>query len=189
MPIRTRFAIPALLIAQAFASHAVADVAPPDGYVEECTVAKKTTADTECLECKGLHPGAENAERCTTLLTPYCYTSVCHAYGATVFTEVWCRTKGPEVPTVPDEIAAQLMQTSAPVPVAGDAGTIADTGTCLPYSPPSTSNTSPTGGSSASGSGCAVRRPSARPSLSWCALIGLAASAAIVARRRLRARR
>jgi hypothetical protein len=188
MPIRTWFAAPTLLFSLMFTSHAAADVAPPDGYVEECTVAKKTTADTECLECKGLHPGAENADRCTTLLSPYCYTSVCHAYGATVFTEVWCRTKGPDVPAVPNEIATQLMQTSAPLPVEGDAGTTPSAGTCLPYTPPPTGSTSPTGGGSASGSGCTVLRPSAHSPFSWCAWIGLAAAAVLGARRRPRTR-
>jgi hypothetical protein len=189
MPIRAQFALPTLVLALTFAAHAAADVAPPEGYVEECTAAKKTTVNTECIECRGIRPGADNAERCTTLLAPYCYASVCHAYGATVFTEVWCRTKGPEVPTVPDEITSQLMQTGAPVPMEGEAGSMPDAGTCPPYSPPSTSNTSPTAGNSASGSGCTVLRPTPRSSLAWCALIGLATSLVVAARRRQRARR
>jgi hypothetical protein len=72
----------ALVLAAAAVSPALADVPPPEGYVEKCTIAKQQTSKTECLECMGMH---DQTERCTNLLLPYCYTKVCQTWGSTSF--------------------------------------------------------------------------------------------------------
>ena len=73
-------------------SPARADVAPPNDYVEACTLKKKTTSSSECVECQNSQMNDSKA-RCGQLLSPYCYEQVCQTYGASVWTEVWCRTK------------------------------------------------------------------------------------------------
>lgn len=125
------FALLAILFA-ASALPARADVPPPPDYVENCTVAKQQTATTECLECRAYH-GASS--RCQTMLAPYCFTKICKTYGASVWSDVLCRTKDAAAPAVPEEITAALPLATAPLPAVPDAGT------CLPYAPATDTST------------------------------------------------
>jgi hypothetical protein len=112
------------------AGAARADVPPPDGYVETCTLANKQTATSECLACAADY---NNFGRCIPLLSPYCYSKVCKTWGASAYTELWCRLKGDGAP-VPSEILNVLSPTIWPLPPVPDGGS--NTGGCLPYSPP-----------------------------------------------------
>jgi hypothetical protein len=92
---------------------ALADVPPPEGYVETCTVAKQVTATTECLAC-GAYYGATT--RCQTMLEPFCYGKACRSYGSSGWTEVYCRTKNASAPAIPQEITDALPLATTPVP-------------------------------------------------------------------------
>jgi len=69
---------------------AYADMAPPDGYVEDCTVAKKEQPGTKCEECPNnyMGTGANNPCKMTYAGTNFAY--VCKTWGASFWTEVWC---------------------------------------------------------------------------------------------------
>ena len=112
------------------AGAARADIPPPADYVETCTLANKQTATSECLACAADY---NNFGRCSPLLSPYCYSKVCKTWGASAYTELWCRLKGDGAP-VPSEILNVLSPTIWPLPPIPDGGSNA--GGCLPYSPP-----------------------------------------------------
>jgi len=77
------------------AGAARADIPPPADYVETCTLANKQTATSECLACAADY---NNFGRCSPLLSPYCYSKVCKTWGASAYTELWCRLKGQGAP-------------------------------------------------------------------------------------------
>jgi hypothetical protein len=117
-----------------------ADIPPPPDYVEQCTVANKQTTTSECLACSS---GYFAPNKCSGLLTPYCYSKVCQTYGASVFSELWCRTKGEGVPVVPADTLAKV---NASGPISVDGGTATAPSSCLPYTPPATPDAGDTGG-------------------------------------------
>jgi hypothetical protein len=123
---------------------ALADTPPPDGYVETCTSAKRQTATSECLECRAW---VSQMNRCTDMLVPYCYTKVCHSYGASVWTEVFCRTKDANAPVVPSETLT-LLSSGENAPV--DSGVAVAPATCAPYTPSTDNSTSKDDGSACS---------------------------------------
>lgn len=133
---RTYFVFPTAALALCVTSQAIADVAPPATYVEQCTVEKQVTKDNECIACKAIRFG-EGLGRCEKLLAPYCYNKVCDSWGGTVYTEVFCRAKTQSGISVPQSIINQLNVYDAPK-LDGEAGGAAN---CV--SPPSTG----TGGS------------------------------------------
>jgi uncharacterized protein (TIGR03382 family) len=108
----------------------MADLPPPDGYVETCLRKNVETPDSECVMCMTGLPEAPK-DRCAILLNPYCYTSVCMKAGGAWAESWWCRTKSADAPVVPDSVKAQLMQMVdlwddyPPRP-----------STCAPYTPP-----------------------------------------------------
>jgi hypothetical protein len=114
------------------AGAARADIPPPADYVETCTLANKQTATSECLACAADY---NNFGRCSPLLSPYCYSKVCKTWGASAYTELWCRLKGQGAP-VPSEILNILSPSIWPLPSAPDGGPTTAPGSCLPYSPP-----------------------------------------------------
>ncbi len=73
------------------AGHALADVAPPPDYVEKCTIEEQQGAGDECQPCGASFQGRE---KCTALGAEG-YKHRCKAHGASVWTEVWCRSKAP----------------------------------------------------------------------------------------------
>jgi len=66
-----------------------ADVAPPPGYVENCTLEKQSSADKECVECKASY---QDAAICEKTYTSQGYAKACQSYGASVWAEIWCRS-------------------------------------------------------------------------------------------------
>jgi MYXO-CTERM domain-containing protein len=71
---------------------AFADVPPPDGYVEQCTVQKKQGAGQTCVTCQNDYRSfaTDAGDPCQEKYTPLGYTKICKAYGASVWSEVWC---------------------------------------------------------------------------------------------------
>lgn len=104
-----------------FLSLAFADIAPPAGYVERCTVENHTTPERACLACDGYHGGRKPCEE----LEAKGYTSVCRTRGASVWTEVMCPAAAaapapapaPAAPPPPAPEAAP-----APAPAADSSG-------------------------------------------------------------------
>jgi hypothetical protein len=125
------------------ARSARADIPPPQGYVETCTIANQQTATSECLFCEAERSAAD---RCDPLLSPYCYVKVCQAWGGSGYPELWCRTKGAEVAPVPSETLNALNPTVWPLPPAPDGGAVTAPRSCLPYSPPTAPDAGGAGG-------------------------------------------
>jgi MYXO-CTERM domain-containing protein len=128
-----------------------ADVPPPSDYVEECTLAKKQTASSECVSCQAIREGYTNSERCGQLLSPYCFVNVCGAWGGVSYEEIWCRAKSASAPAVPDSITSQLPGTGA-ADLSG--ATVPTNESCAPYTPASDTPDD--------GSGCSVGPKSSR---------------------------
>jgi hypothetical protein len=76
-----------LALVLAAGSRALADVAPPPGYVETCTVAEREQPGTTCEAC----PAEDtNTAACPTKFSGTMYTYVCQTWGGSHWTEVWC---------------------------------------------------------------------------------------------------
>ena len=69
-------------------SVARADVPPPDDYVEECTVEKQQKPGMECNTCGAWHG---DREACDKSLGTQGYRKMCKGWGASSWTEVWCK--------------------------------------------------------------------------------------------------
>jgi len=72
---------------------ASADVAPPAGYVEQCTVDKQQAVGKSCVACPNDYRSFladAGPSACQVQYEPQGYTKACKSYGASVWTEVWC---------------------------------------------------------------------------------------------------
>lgn len=94
---------------------ALADVPPPKGYVESCTVANHGK-DT-CKTCRGWHGGREDCEA----LEEQGYVSMCKTRGASVWSEVMCG--GRPGPNSPQPVAPVPSVSGPVVPVPSPAPT------------------------------------------------------------------
>ncbi len=70
-------------------SLALADIPPPDDYVETCTVAVHGVDGRECAGCSADFSSREQCEK----LEKQGYESVCRTHGASTWDEVLCRGK------------------------------------------------------------------------------------------------
>lgn len=77
-----------------------ADEAPPDDYVETCTIEQQRQAGETCVTCQDVRPRPE-AERCEAQMSPQGYAFRCSAWGATVATTVWCKADPNAAPVTP----------------------------------------------------------------------------------------
>jgi len=78
-----------LLIAGTVATEvAKADIPPPDDYVETCTIDKQTAPGLTCESCRAWH-GERDA--CDKTLGVQGFRKMCQAYGASAWSEVWCK--------------------------------------------------------------------------------------------------
>lgn len=66
----------------------LADVAPPPEYVEKCRMSLVQKQGEECTECRA---GVGQHEKCAKSLGLKGYTYNCRNYGASNWTEIWCR--------------------------------------------------------------------------------------------------
>lgn len=71
---------------------ALADVAPPDGYVEQCTVEKQQAPGKSCQACQNDYRSftTDAGDPCQQQYGGLGYTKMCKSWGASVWTEVWC---------------------------------------------------------------------------------------------------
>jgi MYXO-CTERM domain-containing protein len=71
---------------------AFADVAPPPGYVEQCTVEKQQAPGKQCVACPNDYRSftTDAGDPCQLKYGTQGYTKMCNSYGASVWTEVWC---------------------------------------------------------------------------------------------------
>lgn len=76
---------------------ALADIPPPEGYVEKCTVENHQSDTVECVSCDAYHGGREPCEA----LEKAGYTQACRTGGASVWDEIMCRPKGSGTDPVP----------------------------------------------------------------------------------------
>lgn len=79
--------LPFCLVALA-TSVALADVPPPDDYVEQCTKEIQTKPGLECQECNAWHG---EREVCKSKLEKDGFRKMCQSWGASAWTEVWCK--------------------------------------------------------------------------------------------------
>ncbi|MBK8994543.1 MAG: hypothetical protein IPM35_02165 [Myxococcales bacterium] len=77
-------ALSSLLMARS----ASADVAPPPGYVEKCSVEKQRGAGEDCAACSTYFA---EADACQKQYAPRGYAERCRTRGASTWTEVWCK--------------------------------------------------------------------------------------------------
>ena len=78
----------ALALVALSASTALADLAPPDDYVEECTLEKQQVDGLTCVACDN---GYDNSGDCENLYGGEYTTSNCQSWGGSFWTEVWCK--------------------------------------------------------------------------------------------------
>jgi hypothetical protein len=82
----------------AFAGVAHADVPPPPGYVETCTVEQQQTGGARCEACRASY---QDANACATRFASTQLQRRCRTSGASAWTEVWCETRVHVDPTGP----------------------------------------------------------------------------------------
>ncbi|MBK9757237.1 MAG: hypothetical protein IPO88_27815 [Nannocystis sp.] len=70
-----------------------ADTPPPVGYKEKCKVELKEQEGTTCEECQNGPGDGGDPERCEKQFAGTEFAYACQTYGASFWTEVWC--KGP----------------------------------------------------------------------------------------------
>ena len=78
-----------MLCAVAAPLSASADLAPPPGYKEKCTVKKQQKPGETCTACTDAYHRKPDA--CADKLAKEGYTRRCKTRGASTWTEVWCR--------------------------------------------------------------------------------------------------
>jgi 3-methyladenine DNA glycosylase Mpg len=88
-----RTLLPAILLC--LASSALADVPPPPGYVEQCTVEKQCQKNEDGDACSAWHG---DHDKCKKLHQSDGFVYKCSTRGASVWTEVYCRPKGSKNP-------------------------------------------------------------------------------------------
>jgi hypothetical protein len=91
-----------------------ADLPPPPGFVESCTLAKQSRAGRECLGCSAYHG---NSNHCSMSLAEYGFTESCRSRGASAWSEVWCRAASPQAKPVPQDVLLQLGDATGHPPV------------------------------------------------------------------------
>lgn len=105
------------MVALLLLSLAQADIPPPKGYVESCTVANHATEGRECVTCEGYYGGREPCEK----LEAEGYTKACQTRGASVWTEVMCRAAAAAPVPPPPEPAPAPAPAPAPDPASAPA--------------------------------------------------------------------
>lgn len=95
-----------LALALALPSLARADLPPPPGYVESCTVEKQQGPGDECLVCGDAYHG--DVDACERKHAATGHTRRCRTSGASVWQEVWCKggAKTDPAPTETKDVAA-----------------------------------------------------------------------------------
>lgn len=98
-------------------SDARADLAPPPGYVEQCTLEKLQKDST--LTCESCSTYFREADKCERQFAGTAFTKQCRAGGASTWTELWCKPTGKgdtNAPTPPKPGPAPTPEQPAPTP-------------------------------------------------------------------------
>jgi hypothetical protein len=160
--------VPALTVSLAVfgvAGSALADMAPPDGYVETCTVEQQQGAGETCVDCAVDYT---DFDACANTYEPQGYTKSCQTWGASVYTEVFCKAVedgGSGGSAGSGATTATGGAASAGGPPSG--GATATGGTPAPTAEPPSSSKSDDGGCSIAGRATGV-------GALWLTLVGLA---------------
>jgi len=85
-----RYTLAALLVGSLWCGLARADIAPPPGYVESCSIEKQCGKNEEGDACRAWHG---DRDACKKKHEKDGFVYRCKARGASVWTEVWCRSK------------------------------------------------------------------------------------------------
>ena len=131
---------------------AFADLAPPPGYVEPCTVDKQQKSNETCIACSTYHA---EPDACVKQHAGRGFAHRCRSRGASVWTEVWCKpSSGVDVAsTLPGPDASGVDAASPPMPSASASST-------APLPPPPASQTSSgTSSPAPAGSAAGVEQP------------------------------
>lgn len=110
---RALLAVFAALAVTTSSAPASADIAPPPGYVEKCTVENHQKDGTTCTSCAA---DFKRRDRCESELGPKGYTRACRTRGASVWSEVWCLEAKPERAPATPEPAPAPAPTPEPAP-------------------------------------------------------------------------
>lgn len=111
---RALLAVFAALAVAAVSGPAFADLAPPPGYVEKCTVENHQKDNKTCTSCAA---DFKSRDRCESELGPKGYTRACRTRGASLWSEVWC-LEGKPAPTPTEPAPAPTPVEPAPSPSA-----------------------------------------------------------------------
>jgi hypothetical protein len=112
-------ALLALFVVASVASPALADLAPPPGYVEKCTVENHQKDGRTCTSCAA---DFKRRDRCELELGVKGYTRACRTRGASVWSEVWCLDAKPAptpsepAPTPAEPVPAPVEPPAPPAP-------------------------------------------------------------------------
>jgi len=71
-----------------------ADIPPSDDYVETCTIEKQAVPGLTCESCRAWH-GERDA--CDKTLGTQGFRKMCKGWGASAWSEVWCKGEASEV--------------------------------------------------------------------------------------------
>ena len=106
-----------------FTTAALADVAPPPGFEEPCSVEKQQLQDEVCQLCDGAWHG--DPDKCAKDLSETAFAQRCRTNGASTWSEVWCRklsaqeqAQQPPPPPPPQEQPPQEQPQEQPPPPA-----------------------------------------------------------------------
>lgn len=119
-----------------WAGAANADVPPPPGYVEQCTMDKQKKEGEDCQMSRPWYRERDKGQREWGTKG---YTRRCRTSGASVWLEIWCKAAEPAKPAEPAKVAAEpTTQPSAP-----PATTVLDAGGPPPIALPDAGGTAP----------------------------------------------
>ncbi len=106
------FAALALTLTTVTSSDARADIAPPPGYVEQCTIEKLQKDGT--LTCESCSTYFREADKCERQYAKTAYKKQCRAGGASTWTELWCKPKGKDDAAKPSPLEPAPAPAPAP---------------------------------------------------------------------------
>jgi MYXO-CTERM domain-containing protein len=156
-----------------FALPALADLAPPDGYVESCTLEKQQSTGLVCKLCETYH--GNPADYCAKQAGAG-FLQACRTRGASVWGEVWCigdAADAGRAPSVADAAIAQPSDHAGGQADAGDDRTT-DPGTVATIAAPTPKSSS---------QGCSLSASATNGALSAAVLL-LSAAGLLLRRRR-----
>jgi len=93
-------------------SDARADLAPPPGFVEQCTLEKLEKDGT--LTCESCSTYFREADKCERHFANTAFKKHCRAGGASNWTEIWCKPKGKDDAAKPAPIEPTPVEPTPP---------------------------------------------------------------------------